>query len=92
MQMEKIGNDEIRYLTVAQLAKRLQISESTIYGWVDRDYIPFLMSGDLLRFDPVAIDAWMTAGAARTREKKRVPHVRMIEQPRSRRLQPERSN
>ena len=36
------------YLTVAQLAQRLQVSESTIYGWVDRDYIPFLMAGDLV--------------------------------------------
>jgi hypothetical protein len=43
MQTETISKGETRYLTVAQLAKRLQISESTIYGWVDRDYIPFLM-------------------------------------------------
>jgi excisionase family DNA binding protein len=41
---------EPSYLTVAQLAQRLQVSESTIYGWVDRDYIPFLMAGDLVRF------------------------------------------
>ena len=68
----------LRYLTVAQLAKRLQISESTIYGWVDRDYIPFLMAGDLLRFDPIAIDTWMSAEADRKREKKRALHVRMV--------------
>ena len=51
MQTKIINNGETSYLTVAQLARRLQISESTIYGWVDRDYIPFLMAGDLLRFD-----------------------------------------
>ena len=34
-----VGN-EPSYLTVAQLAQRLQVSESTSYGWVDRDYIP----------------------------------------------------
>jgi excisionase family DNA binding protein len=78
MQTETISKGETRYLTVAQLAKRLQISESTVYGWVDRDYIPFLMAGDLLRFDPIAIDAWMIAGADRKREKKRTPHVRMV--------------
>ena len=78
MQTETISRGETRYLTVAQLAKRLQISESTIYGWVDRDYIPFLMAGDLLRFDPTAIDDWMIAGADRKREKKRTPHVRMV--------------
>ena len=59
------------YLTVAQLAQRLQVSESTIYGWVDRNYIPFLMAGDLVRFDPTAIHNWMLAEANRKREKKR---------------------
>ena len=62
---------EPSYLTVAQLAQRLQVSESTIYGWVDRDYIPFLMAGDLVRFDPIAIHNWMLAEADRKREKKR---------------------
>src|SRR5215213_2442434 len=61
---------ELCYLTVAQLAQRLQVSESTIYGWVDRDYIPFLMAGDLVRFDPSAIHNWMLAKADRKREKK----------------------
>jgi excisionase family DNA binding protein len=78
MQTEIIKHGETSYLTVAQLAKRLQISESTIYGWVDRDYILFLMAGDLLRFDPTAIDAWMTAEANRKREKKRTLHVRIV--------------
>jgi excisionase family DNA binding protein len=59
------------YLTVAQLAQRIQVSESTIYGWVDRDYIPFLMAGDLVRFDPSAVHDWMLAEADRKREKKR---------------------
>ena len=59
------------YLTVAQLAQRLQVSESTIYGWVDRDYIPFLIAGDLVRFDPIAIHNWMLDEADRKREKKR---------------------
>ena len=66
------------YLTVAQLAKRLQISESTIYGWVERDYIPYLMAGDLLRFDPNVIDSWMLDEANRKREKKRQLHGRVV--------------
>lgn len=78
MQTETIRKGENRYLTVTQLAERLQISESTIYGWVDRDSIPFLMAGDLLRFDPSAIDKWMVAGADRKREKKRALHVRVV--------------
>ena len=71
MSSESTANTEPSYLTVAQLAQRLQISESTIYGWVDRDYIPFLMAGDLVRFDPNAIHKWMLAEADRKREKKR---------------------
>ena len=78
MQPETISKRENRFLTVTQLAERLQISESTIYGWVDRDSIPFLMAGDLLRFDANAIDKWMVAGADRKREKKRALHVRVV--------------
>ena len=68
---ESSAEGEFTYLTVAQLAQRLQVSESTIYGWVDRDYIPFLMAGDLVRFDPNTIHNWMLAEADRKREKKR---------------------
>ena len=68
---ESTAESESSYLTVAQLAERLQISESTIYGWVDRDYILFLMAGDLVRFDPNAIHNWRLAEADRKREKKR---------------------
>ena len=71
MYSESTGESEPGYLTVAQLARRLQVSESTIYGWVDRDYIPFLIAGDLVRFDPIAIHNWMLDEADRKREKKR---------------------
>lgn len=70
MRSDFVAEGKPSYLTVAQLAQRLQISESTIYGWVDRDYIPFLMAGDLVRFDPTAIHNWMLAEADRKREKK----------------------
>ena len=79
MRSESSIKTQPTYLTVAQLADRLQVRESTIYGWVDRDFIPFLMAGDLLRFDPTAIDAWMAAEANRKREKKRTLQVRMVE-------------
>ena len=67
---ESTTENEPSYLTVAQLAHRLQVSVSTIYGWVDRDYIPFLIVGDLVRFDPTVIHKWMMAEADRKREKK----------------------
>ena len=68
---EATAESEPGYLTVVQLAHRLQVSVSTIYGWVDRDYIPFLMAGDLVRFDSTAIHNSMLAEADRKREKKR---------------------
>ena len=71
MSSESTVESEPGYLTVAQLAQRLQVSESTIYGWVDRDYNPFLIAGDLVRFDPIAIHNWMLAEADRKREEKR---------------------
>jgi len=71
MSSESTVEREPGYLTVAQLARRLQVSESTIYGCVDRDYILFLIAGDLVRFDPIAIHNWMLDEADRKREKKR---------------------
>ena len=73
MYSESTVESEPGYLTVAQLARRLQVSESTIYGWVERDYIPFLIAGDLVRLDPIAIHNWMLDEADRKREKKRGP-------------------
>ncbi len=78
MRAESTLNSQSTYLTVAQLAGRLQVRESTIYAWVERDFIPFLMAGDLLRFDPIAVDAWMAAEANRKREKKRTASLRVI--------------
>jgi hypothetical protein len=55
--LNRLLKREASYLTVAQLAQRL--------------FIPFLIAGDLLRFDPIAIHNWMLAEADRKREKKR---------------------
>ena len=51
------------------------VSESTIYGWLDCDYIPFLMAGDLVRFDSSAIHNWMLAEADRKREERGLKSV-----------------
>jgi hypothetical protein len=57
---ESTAESEPSYLTVAQLAQRLQVTESTIYGWFDRDYIPFLIAGvDVVKikeFDGTRLD------------------------------------
>jgi excisionase family DNA binding protein len=78
MQNQAAITSSNQYLTVAQLAKLLQISESTIYGWVERNYIPYLVAGDLLRFDPDVINSWMLEEANRKREKKHQLHSRVV--------------
>ena len=78
MQNQTTTGSPNEYLTVAQLAKRLQISASTIYSWVERNYIPYLMAGDLLRFDPNVINSWMSDQADRNREKKRQLQTRVV--------------
>lgn len=45
-------------LTVASLADRLDVSESTIRRWVKLDRIPYLTVGELIRFDPVEVAEW----------------------------------
>ena len=69
MNSESATENQPNYLTVAQLAQRLQVSESTIYGWVDRDYIPFLMAGDLVRFDPTS-NSQLDVGRSRSQTRK----------------------
>ena len=78
MQSQTTSTSPNQYLTVAQLAKRLQISQSTIYGWVERNYIPYLMAGDLLRFDPNVINSSMLEEANRKREKKHQLQARVV--------------
>jgi excisionase family DNA binding protein len=78
MQNQTTTGSPNEYLTVAQLAKRLQISASTIYSWVERNYIPYLMARDLLRFDPNVIKSWMSDQADRNREKKRQLQTRVV--------------
>ncbi|MDP9233096.1 MAG: helix-turn-helix domain-containing protein [Actinomycetota bacterium] len=43
-----------------QVAKRLNVSVRTVYVWAEKGYLPSIrFGGKALRFDPVAIDAWI---------------------------------
>jgi excisionase family DNA binding protein len=44
------------------VAKFLAVSNATVYRWVERGEIPYVLLGDrIIRFDPDAIDAWVAA-------------------------------
>lgn len=59
--MEKSATiSEKRYLNVDEVAAYIGVSKYSIYRWVDRREIPFIPLGRVRRFDPLAIDAWMS--------------------------------
>jgi excisionase family DNA binding protein len=49
-----------RLIDIQTLAEALGIAVPTVYGMVSRRQIPFTKVGRLTRFDPAAIDAWIT--------------------------------
>jgi excisionase family DNA binding protein len=48
-----------RAWTLAELAKLLHCSRTTLYDMVERGRIPHLRVGSMLRFDPVATAQWL---------------------------------
>jgi excisionase family DNA binding protein len=53
------GSTVERLLTVADLCKALQVSQSTVYRWVQSDFIPHLKIGGAVRFDERAVRKWL---------------------------------
>lgn len=51
--------DEDIWLDVAQLARYLNIKESTLYAWAENRFIPGYKFGRLWRFSKGEIDAWI---------------------------------
>ncbi|GAS90490.1 helix-turn-helix domain-containing protein [Mycolicibacterium brisbanense] len=49
------------YLTTADLARRLRRSEQTIRIWVAHEGLPAHRVKRRLHFDPVEVDAWLSA-------------------------------
>ena len=47
--------------TVPDVAKFLRASTSWVYKAAERDQLPSIRIGAMLRFDPVAIRAWLNA-------------------------------
>lgn len=50
--------DNEKYLDVNMVSKYLHVAKSTIYKWVNEDYIPFIKLGKSTRFIKEDIDEW----------------------------------
>ncbi len=50
---------ERRYLSPRELAEYCGLSRETIYLWVRERKIPFIKKSRLIKFDKLAIDAWL---------------------------------
>lgn len=65
-------------LNVAELAKLLSVTESTVQRWVRNRQIPSIRIGDVIRFDPGMLADWIELRAATTKG-----FVTVIRQPHS---------
>ena len=48
-----------RLLTPKHLSELLQVSLSTIYKWVHYKYVPYVKTGDLIRFEEKRVEKWV---------------------------------
>lgn len=46
-------------LTVDELCRKLSVGKSTIYRWVQCDFVPYYKIGGLVRFDEEAVRRWL---------------------------------
>lgn len=60
------------YTEPQELAKAMRISTPTIYSLVRQNKIPFVKIGQLVRFDPVELRAWLDARKAETMGSRRI--------------------
>jgi excisionase family DNA binding protein len=58
-----------QHLSTKELAKRLDVKESTIRSWVFKKEIPFLKINRLVRFRESAIQKWLGGKERRINER-----------------------
>ena len=63
LKASKVMNEKL--LTPEQVAKRLQVTERTVYGWLRRGTLPALKLGRLWRIRPEDLEAFLES--ARTK-------------------------
>lgn len=50
---------EKRYVGMNELSEYLGLTKGTLYVWVFQRKIPYLKVGKLVKFDIIAIEAWL---------------------------------
>ena len=48
-----------KLLTITDVAEQLQISDKTIYNWVNKKRIPYIKVCGAVRFDAATIEKWL---------------------------------
>jgi excisionase family DNA binding protein len=57
-----------QHWSTKELAKRLDVKESTVRSWVFKKQIPFVKIGRLVRFKEKSIQKWLDGKERRTNE------------------------
>ena len=57
-----------KLLTHKELSELLQVKLSTVYKWVNYEYIPFVRIGSLIRFKEQKVEEWLRKRARKGRD------------------------
>ncbi len=66
MSIIKTLRERTEPLTVAELAKLLNVTEATVQRWARKRQVPCIRIGDVIRFDPGMLADWIELKAATT--------------------------
>jgi len=75
--------DSIFYMDVAMVSEYLHVAKSTIYKWVEEDYIPHKKLRKRLLFIKNQIDEWILNNGILVNDLPEVPQFREIENEKS---------
>jgi excisionase family DNA binding protein len=75
--------DSIFYMDVAMVSEYLHVAKSTIYKWVEEDYIPHKKLKKRLLFIKNQIDEWVLNNGILVNDLPEVPQYREIENEKS---------
>jgi excisionase family DNA binding protein len=69
-----VETDDMRFLTVPEVADRLRVAESTLRNWAYRRRIPSQKVNGRLVFSPAALRAWLRLQARPIPEQRESPY------------------
>jgi len=66
-EIKKDSKEENELLNIEEVAKFLKISKSTVYGYTNKNFIPFMKKGKKLFFYKSEIEQWIIKGRNTTK-------------------------